>query len=131
MKGLSPKFPLRHDNEFGFYTLNITYKSMIRQNLTNLLLTNQGERVMDINFGVGLRSYFFEPLTAATYGQISEKIHSQVKKYMPFVAVNHVDFHSGDEGGLDTNILAITVRYTIIPLQDTDGITIRESVQGI
>ena len=131
MKGLSPKFPLRYDNEFGFYSLNVTYKDMIRQNMTNLLLTNPGERVMDINFGVGLRSYFFEPMTAGTYGEISDRVQSQVTKYMPFVAINHVDFHGGDDLDGSANLLGVTVRYTIIPLQDTDRVTIRDSVKGI
>jgi len=131
MKGLSPKFPLRYSNEFGFYDLNLTYKEMIHQNLKNLLLTNQGERVMDIEFGVGLRSYFFEPMTAATYGEISERVSAQVKKYMPFVSVDHLDFKGGDDLSGTANILGVTVRYTIIPLQDTDRITILESVTGI
>ena len=131
MKGLSPKFPLRYDNQFGFYSLNVTYKDMIRQNMTNLLLTNPGERVMDINFGVGLRSYFFEPMTAGTYGEISDRVQSQVTKYMPFVAINHVDFHGGDDLDGSANLLGVTVRYTIIPLQDTDRVTIRDSDKGI
>jgi len=131
MKGLSPKFPLRYDDQFGFYNLNITYKEMIKQNLKNLLLTNQGERVMDIHFGIGLRSYFFEPMTGATYGEISEKINAQVKKYMPFVTVNHVDFHSGDDMRGNPNVLGVSVRYTIIPLQDTDRVDILESESGI
>jgi phage baseplate assembly protein W len=131
MKGLSPQFPLRYDDQFGFYKLNVTYKDMIRQNLKNLLLTNQGERVMDINFGVGLRTYFFEPMTSATYGKISEQINAQVKKYMPFVAVNHVDFRGGDDINGTANILGVTVRYTIVPLQDTDRIDILESATGI
>tara|TARA_Y100000310_G_C20361340_1_gene659114 strand:+ start:186 stop:581 length:396 start_codon:yes stop_codon:yes gene_type:complete len=131
MKGLSPKFPLRYDNQFGFYKLNVTYKDMIRQNITNLLLTNQGERVMDINFGIGLRSYFFEPMTSSTYGKISERIHAQIKKYMPFVIVNHVDFHSGESQGGSGNVLGVSVRYTITPLQDTDRVTILESATGV
>ena len=86
---------------------------------------------MDINFGVGLRSYFFEPMTAGTYGEISDRVQSQVTKYMPFVAINHVDFHGGDDLDGSANLLGVTVRYTIIPLQDTDRVTIRDSVKGI
>jgi phage baseplate assembly protein W len=131
MKGLSPKFPLRYDNQFGFYSLNVTYKDMVRQNIKNLLLTNQGERVMDINFGVGIRSYFFEPMTSAVYGRIAESVHAQVAKYMPFVTVNGVDFHSGEELSGTGNVLGVSIRYTIDPIQETDRITIRESATGI
>jgi|TARA_Y100000296_G_C4957686_1_gene149391 phage baseplate assembly protein W len=131
MKGLSPKFPLRYNNQFGFYDLNVTYKDMVRQNLKNLLLTNQGERVMDINFGVGIRSYFFEPMTSTVYGRIADNVHGQVAKYMPFVTINHIDFQGGEDLKGTGNVLGVLIRYTIDPLQETDRITIRESAAGI
>ena len=52
MKGFSPKFPLEKGNSVGAYILNTTFKDMIKQNFKNLLLTNQGERVMDIKFNI-------------------------------------------------------------------------------
>jgi phage baseplate assembly protein W len=128
MKGLSPKFPLEKGYLVGTYQLNTTFKDMIRQNFKNLLLTNQGERVMDINFGVGLRSYLFEPKTAGTMGNIAEKVHTQTKKYMPFIAINSVNF-AGSEG--DSNILGVQIDYTITPLQETDQVSIDSSVQAI
>jgi hypothetical protein len=79
MKGFSPKFPLEKGNLVGAYLLNTTFKEVLKQNFKNLLLTTQGERVMDIDFGVGIRSYFFEPKTSITMGVIAEKIQDQAK----------------------------------------------------
>ena len=131
MKGLSPKFPVAFDNTLGAYQLNKTFTEMIRQNMINLLLTNKGERVMDINFGVGLRSYFFEPMVRGVQATIATDIRTQVSKYMPFVEINSIDFHSGAEEALSANVLGVTLSYQIIPLRDTDRITISETALGI
>jgi phage baseplate assembly protein W len=120
MKGFSPKFPLEKGNLVGTYMLNTTFKDMIKQNLKNLLLTNQGERVMDVKFGVGLRSYFFEPKIPATMGNIAQKIQKQTQKYMPFIRVSNIDF-SGTE---NENLLGIQITYEIPALQETDLISI-------
>ena len=128
MKGLSPKFPLEKGNLVGAYKLNTTFKDMVRQNFKNLLLTNRGERVMDINFGVGIRSYLFEPKTASTMGDIAKRIQKQTKKYLPFIAINSIDF-AGSDG--DSNILGIQVTYTITPLQARDQLSIDSKIAGL
>ena len=58
--GLSPKLPLQLDSMMGSYALNKTDKGVIKQNFKNLLLTNPGERIMDVRFGVGLSRFLFE-----------------------------------------------------------------------
>ena len=64
MIGYSPKFPLQFDNYVGAYSLTTTLKQVVKQNFINLMLTAPGERIMDINFGVGLRNYLFEQDTS-------------------------------------------------------------------
>ena len=63
MYGISPKLPLIVNDLDGHYGLNKTIRQAIKQNFKNLILTSPGERVMDIQFGVGLRNYFFENFT--------------------------------------------------------------------
>jgi phage baseplate assembly protein W len=128
MKGFSPKFPLQRTNRVGVYALNTTFKETIQQNFKNLILTNNGERIMDINFGVGIRSYFFEPKTGTTLSDISEKIHFQVKKYMPFITINSIEFTGTED---DSNIIAIQITYIIAPLQETTQLTIRSDTESI
>tara|TARA_R110002020_G_scaffold411804_1_gene621417 strand:- start:188 stop:583 length:396 start_codon:yes stop_codon:yes gene_type:complete len=130
MNGLSPKFPLRLDYAGGAYALNKTYRDMVKQNLKNLLLTNPGERIMDMSFGAGLRTYFFEPMIANTYPQIAADIEEQVKKYMPFIQVDSIDFTAGDESAGTSNVLGVAVAYTILPLQEEDEIKIQESAEA-
>ena len=125
MNGLSPKFPLQFDSMQGSYVNNVTLKDLIKQNLKNLLLTSPGERIMDNNFGVGLRRYFFEPMTDTTFSDISERVGFQTNKYMPFIAINDVSFNNKTT---NDNLLAMTISYSISPLQEIDVLTIQQSI---
>ena len=61
MQGYSPKLPLVFDKtEDGPYGLNKTILETIKQNLKMLLLTNPGERIMNSDFGVGVRVFLFQ-----------------------------------------------------------------------
>jgi phage baseplate assembly protein W len=128
MSGLSPKFPLAIDNSQGTYVNNTTLKEVIKQNFKNLLLTGPGERLMDNNFGVGLRRYFFEPMTSTTYSDIDERINLQVKRYMPFINVDRVDFN---DQVTNNNLLGLSISYSIIPLREIDVLTIQESTLNL
>jgi len=84
--------------------------------------------VMDVNFGVGIRSYFFEPKTSTISADISDKIHFQVKKYMPFITINSIEFTGGDD---DSNLLGVSITYTIVPLEQKNQLTISSDGEGI
>ena len=61
MNGIGPELPLNKDHRFGTYSLVTSYKNEVKQNFKNLLLTSPGERIMNPDFGVGLRHFLFEP----------------------------------------------------------------------
>ena len=98
MAGLSPKLPLSRNTADGF-TLNKTYQETIRQNFKNLLLTAPGERVMDPNFGVGIRNYLFENQDDSVYEQIEERTRKQVSVYMPFLTIGEILFLQNETSG--------------------------------
>ena len=66
MAGLSPKLPIQKDPVDGF-ALTKTFKEMVKQNFKNLMLTSPGERIMDPEFGVGLRRFLFVHLTSLVF----------------------------------------------------------------
>ena len=80
VSGISPKLPLSLDEQDG-YALNKTYREMAQQNLKMLLLTIPGERIMDPNFGVGIKTYFFEQNVKAVHDIIDRNINKQVETY--------------------------------------------------
>ena len=126
--GISPALPLSVDAKDGAYKLNKTLRDSVRQNLKNLILTAKGERVMLPDFGVGLRNFLFENFTPVVLTNISDEIRSQVSSYMPFVNVRRINFFDS-ESNPDTiaeNELRIEIIYDILPLDDTDTLTITE-----
>jgi len=113
-RGLSPKLPLQKDPADG-YALNKEYVELVKQNLKMLLLTAPGERMMEPNFGVGLRNYLFENNAGTTYSEIESKIRNQVKFYMPFVEVQAIKFNSFDTVKSSGNGLHMDMDFRIIP----------------
>lgn len=117
MPGISPKLPLVLDSIDGF-ALNRTYREVVRQNFKCLMLTSPGERIMDPEFGVGLRSYLFEPKDSFVYDDIQEKIDQQVRKYMPFIEIVDVLFSEPNSPEYD-NYLGVYIEYYIVPLGES------------
>tara|TARA_Y100000310_G_C20334796_1_gene646972 strand:- start:34 stop:450 length:417 start_codon:yes stop_codon:yes gene_type:complete len=125
MFGLSPKLPVQRDPSSGF-ALTKTYEEVIKQNLKNLVLTSPGERMMDINFGVGIRDFLFEPNVREVRSKIDERIRTQVTIYMPFVEIRRINFFSGEDisirgqirGRTDAhpNKLHLVIEYFVLPL---------------
>mgnify|MGYP003667058580 CR=1 FL=1 len=115
MNGIGPLLPLARDDQAGYYTLATSYKEQVQQNFKNLMLTAPGERVMNPNFGVGLRRFLFEPKKNAI-PKIRQRIVSQVQKYMPYIKINKLLFDAdrGDNAYIeDSKILSILIEYEV------------------
>jgi phage baseplate assembly protein W len=121
MPSFSPTVPLNKASETGF-TMNSTISSVIKQNFKMLLLTSPGERVMDPDFGVGIKRYLFETFDASVYGQIETRIKIQTTTYLPSIRILNIAFSPGREGS-DFNRLGVTIKYSI------RGIGVQDSVE--
>ena len=118
MNGIGPQLPLSRDYRFGNYSLITSYNEEVKQNFKNLLLTSPGERMMNPDFGVGLRRYLFEPRSHSV-GQIRQRVEAQVRKYMPFIKINKLLFDQGKPaenlGG--SPLLTILIEYEVPSLK--------------
>jgi len=114
MSAIGPRLPLMKDEVFGHFSLITEYKEEIKQNLKNLLLTAPGEKMMNPDFGVGMRHFLFEPRKHSISG-MRQKIDNQIRKYMPFLRNLRVQFDTNtDQDYLnDSNILSVTIIYDI------------------
>jgi len=122
--GLTPRLPLIKGNSFD-YELITSYQELIRQNLKNILLTNPGERIMDINFVVGLNSFLFNQDSQILYSQIAGKINQQVEKYLSYVKILDISFNSAlNDSQMEQNSLSVKVTYRVIPLNSNSSIEI-------
>ena len=116
MIGIGPKLPISKDDIDGHYVLIKTLSEEIQQNLKHLVMTNPGERVMDIQFGVGIRRFLFEQMVPQTEEKIDVKIRSQVKKYLPFVKINSIRFDQDEF----RNLLGVAITYNVPSLDKGD-----------
>ncbi len=109
MASLGVALPLTLDSGDGFTMLK-DFKNTIRQNLKMLILTNPGERIMEPNFGVGMRTYLFENYHEDVTARIETKIKQQVDIYMPSISIRGVQF---DTSNIDSNKLGVTIKYEV------------------
>ena len=116
MAGLAPRLPLRRDRRDG-YGLIKSFEELARQNLKMLILTSPGERMMDPEFGVGLKRHLFEQNTPGTYGRIEANIRAQTSNYLPYIQIRAINFQK-PEGRIDpTQILTVSVDFFVTPLR--------------
>ena len=118
--GLSPSLPLVFSKE-GPYALNTELEQVVKQNFKNLILTEPGERIMNANFGVGLKQYLFENKTVAMQEEIIENINNQVSRYMSYLNIENIEFENEDE---DPNYLGISIYYSIPSLSIEDVLSV-------
>lgn len=105
-------FPFR-DSEEGFYfNLTKTNESAIRADLLHLLLTNKGERLYMPDFGSDLKKYIFEPNDRITHTDIKNNINETIKRYIPNLLIDSIEFKNDDI----EELIIVEVRYTV-----TDG----------
>jgi phage baseplate assembly protein W len=117
---ISPKLPLGRSSTYG-YAMNETIRATVEQNLINLLLTVPGERIMDPDFGVGLKKYLFEQGSALVSTHIEGKIREQVKIYMGFLNIANVQLRESED---IPNLVNITIDYAIGSLNLADQLSL-------
>ena len=114
----APKFPFAFSEKRG-YENNMSSKDVIRFHLTNLFMTNPGERIDDENYGIGIRRFLFEPNVSQITQNIKQLIRNKISQYMPYIEVQALDVISIEE----KNSLGISLKYFIPDSADIDVIS--------
>ena len=108
MASIGVRLPITHNSADGFTMLK-SIQSTLKQNFKMLLLTDPGDRVMDPDFGCGLRTYLFLNYSENVHEQVRSKILKQTSLYIPAISITELDF--GIEP--DLNKLSVRIDYTI------------------
>ena len=109
MSSFSIALPVARDSADGFRMIK-DFKSLIKQNLKMLVLTAPGERVMEPEFGVGLRNFLFQNFDDSTFAAMEQKIKEQASIYMAAITFHFVTF---DTEQVDRNVLGIAINFSI------------------
>jgi len=116
MASYAVKLPLTQDSGDG-YTMIKRIKALVKQNMKMLILTNPGERVMEPDYGVGIREFLFESFESDVFERIDNKIRQQVSQYMPAVTIRKLQFANSSP---DTNTLSLYLEYSIPQISTSD-----------
>ena len=92
------------------FSQNLTIRSMALQNFINLILCVPGERIMDMSFGVGLKTYLFNMNSPGVRSTLRSSIISQTATYLPYIKINEIEATQPED---DPNLLRVEIVFTI------------------
>tara|TARA_R100001377_G_scaffold25856_1_gene14008 strand:+ start:22 stop:513 length:492 start_codon:yes stop_codon:yes gene_type:complete len=102
--------PIRKGNDKdGYFATTSTTIEAVKNNIRNLLNTNQGERLMQPNLGINLRRYLFSQITDETLVSIQDSITSTFSFWLPFVQIQNISLKSGT----NANSIIINILFNI------------------
>ena len=104
--------PIRRgsDND-GFFATTSTTIEAVKNNIRNLLQTNEGERFFQPNLGLNLRTLLFEHITSENLIGVQDAILDKIEFWLPFVEVRDIQVLSRDN---TTDIGANEIRVKIL-----------------
>ena len=105
-KGVGIKVPF--DGPTG---LNITYttKDAVKSNILNYFLTGKRERIMNPNFGAGIREQLFEQITNNTADNLEDIISFGLNDNFPQIQLTDLNVNASP----DQNLIQIYFSYSI------------------
>ncbi|HTT88807.1 MAG TPA: GPW/gp25 family protein [Acidimicrobiales bacterium] len=100
-------------------TAQVPYPAHVDQMVRQLLLTSPGERVDLPQFGCGLRSLVFAPITDALTATVQLRVLQALGQWLSGIVIpNEVTvLTAGDSSDLAPGTLKVTVAYTVVDTQ--------------
>jgi|TARA_A100001391_G_scaffold170214_2_gene131172 phage baseplate assembly protein W len=95
----------------GFFASTSTTIEAVKNNIRNLINTQQGERLMQPRLGLNLRELLFEQIEEDTRRQIEADIVDKFSFWLPFVQIQEIDIRTTDE---DSSVSVNTIKINIV-----------------
>ena len=95
----------------GFFASTSTTIEAVKNNIRNLINTQQGERLMQPRLGLNLRELLFEQIEEDTRRQIEADIVDKFSFWLPFVRIQEIDIRTTDE---DSSVSVNTIKINIV-----------------
>tara|TARA_R110001583_G_scaffold171862_1_gene325596 strand:+ start:232 stop:723 length:492 start_codon:yes stop_codon:yes gene_type:complete len=119
--------PIRRDAGLdGFFASTSTTIEAVKNNIRNLLQTNEGERFFQPNLGLNLRRLLFEHITNENLIGIQDSILDKIEFWLPFVEVRDIQVLSRDDTtDIGVNEIRVKILFNIKQDPNTlDSITL-------
>lgn len=96
-------------NGGGIFNKTYSTQDQVKSNLINLLLTYNGERILNPKFGADLPRLLFEPITNDLIKKIQDQIITNVNVYIPEIILTNIEVTPD----IDRNTLYVMVEYQL------------------
>ena len=100
-------------NGSAIFNQSFTTKEQVKSNLINLILTSPGERIMNPDFGIGIRDLIFEQVVDAE--SLKGQIIDSAARYVPEIEI--LDLTTGrvsDSTNPEIYQLRIAITYALL-----------------
>jgi len=116
----------RGSDKDGFFASTSTTIEAVKNNIRNLLQTNEGERFFQPNLGLNLRRLLFEHITNENLIGIQDSILDKIEFWLPFVEVRDIQVLSKDDTtDIGVNEIRVKILFNIKQDPNTlDSITL-------
>ena len=123
------KYPLSNSNK-GFFETTKTTRQDIKQLLLNLFLTQEGQLVYDVYYGLNIQQFLFNNISLdQLHTKVKEHIIYKVKRYIK--QVDNIQLYINTEyTNINKHIVYFKLTYTINTVQN-DEIEFRVDQQGV
>ena len=108
--------PIRRGNvSEGFFATTSTTIEAVKNNIRNLLQTNEGERFFQPNLGLNLRRLLFEHIKEENLIGIQDAILDKFEFWLPFVQVRDIQILSTqNDSSIGSNEIRIKILFNIV-----------------
>lgn len=105
----------------GYFSSTTDITAQLRSNLTNLLLTKKGERMLQPTFGCNIHSIIFEAQTDDGLANVRASIQEAIARWMPFISLDDLEVTRKE----DLNQVFVRMSFSLVTDQNiTDSIVL-------
>ena len=109
------RFPFNND---GVFYSTYTTKEQAKSNLLNLLMTDRGERINELEFGIGIKRLIFEQDIDKDLLKI--RIEEGIDRYIPMIQLTDLKINQP----LNEHTVKIILTYRLLSNYDSDAVEI-------
>jgi phage baseplate assembly protein W len=104
------------------FNQSYTTLEQAKTNFKCLLLTNEGERVMQPDFGCSIRKHLFNPIVQDLRTNIKETIISKTEYWLPYIQILELEVEAEE----DANFVFIKITFSLLDNEfDTETINLK------
>ena len=122
--------PIRRGSDMdGYFATTSTTLEAVKNNIRNLLSTNEGERFFQPNLGMNLRKILFENITDDNIMSIQDTILDKFEFWLPFVEIRDIQIERKENNPVvGANEIRIKIIFNIKQDPNTlDSVTLNFS----